>query len=220
MTLLNVLIDKLDSMEIVRDKIAVILANNVAEQKNLAIAASKDPTDYDFKVYTERAKPWSMYQETNADKTPLVNVYFDSDSAEKGASNHNVYQKTSGTFHIDCYGYGKTESNGTGQLTGDEIANKEAQRTARLARNIIMSDVNTYLDLHNLVWSRWVANRIQFQDLQDNKQMQYITVVRLVLNVEYTEYSPQQLNEVLEGLNIEINRASDGEVLAQIDTTA
>lgn len=219
MTILNELIDKQDTFEIVRDQIAAILANNVAEQKSLATAAGQDPSLYDFKTYTERSKPWGMYQKSNPETTPIVNVYFDSATAEKGASNHNQYQKHTGTFHIDCYGYGKTTSTAGGHSSGDELANLEAQRTARLAKNIIMADVNTYLDLRGLVWSRWITNVVQFQDLQDNEQMQYITAIRLTLAVEYTEYSPQQGTEVLEGVGIEINRASDGEVLAQIDTT-
>ena len=42
------LIDKQDSFEIVRDKIALILANEIASQQVLAKADSRNPDDWKF----------------------------------------------------------------------------------------------------------------------------------------------------------------------------
>lgn len=217
--LLNVLIDKQDTQEIVRDKIAQILANNVEEQKTLAAADSKDPALWDFKVYTERADPFSFFEGKNPDTTPVVNVFFDTDSSVKSSSSVNQQQMFKGTFNIDCATLGKSANIALGgHVAGDERASKESQRVARLVRNILMSPANTYLDLQGLVWSRFVTNRVTFRPLVDNQQAQHVIVTRVSIEVEYSEYSPTVTPEALEGLDIEITRAEDGEVLAQIQT--
>ena len=52
------LIDKLDNFEIIRDKIALILANEIANQKVIATNQGKTtPDEWNFKTYTERSNP-------------------------------------------------------------------------------------------------------------------------------------------------------------------
>ena len=61
MSLIPDLIDKEDTFEIVRNQIALILANESASQVALATTAGKpDPNLWALKVYTERSNPWEQ----------------------------------------------------------------------------------------------------------------------------------------------------------------
>ena len=54
--MIQTLINKTDSFELVRDKIAMILADEFASQQALAQAEAIDPAPWDISVYTERSK--------------------------------------------------------------------------------------------------------------------------------------------------------------------
>ena len=187
---ITTLIDKQDSNEIIRDQIAAILAVEIANQKALAIIAGKDnPDDYFFSVYIERSKPWE------SGNMPLVNVLFDNDRFDNKNSNRVDRQRSVGTFYIDCYATKET----TDDNAGDELSSKEADRIARLARNIIMAGEYTYLALgydelgvgNNLVTSRYVIRREKFQPDIRNEAYENIIACRLTIEIEYDELSPQ-----------------------------
>jgi len=150
--LLTALIDKDDTNQIVRDKIAVILAEEIANQRALAVLASKpNPDDWFFNVYIERAKPWEI--ETDNDGTeggqlPLVNVFYDNDVFDNKNSNTVEKQRTKGTFFIDCYGF----KSRTSADAGDELSSKEADRIAKFVRNILMAGVYTNLVLRLIIY--------------------------------------------------------------------
>lgn len=205
------LIDKQDNAEIIRDQIAAILAIEVAKQITLATAAGKNPDLYSFSTYIERSKPWI------SGEMPLVNVFFDSDRFDnKGASLVNK-QTTVGTFIIDYYGKKDTTSSNS----GDELASKEADRVARIARNILMAGEYAYLALgsrelgvgSNIVSYRTMLTREKFQPDQRNEATENIVACRLKLEVGYIETSPQASTVDFELLITSCKRASDGKVL-------
>lgn len=218
-TKIKTLIEKQDTNEIVRDQIAAILAIEVENQKTIATSQAKNPDDFSFSVYVERSRPW----ETN--EMPLVNVMFDNDRFDTKGSGLIKQQHPIGTFYIDCYGYKAADEN----KTGDELASKEVDRIARLARNIIMYNEYAYLGLgyqelgqgNNLVSKRYIVRREKFMPNINQDGYENIVACRLTLEVEYKEESPQTLPEDFELLIFKCQR-NDGKILftAEYDLTA
>ena len=212
------LIDKQDNSEIVRDQIAAILATEVANQQALAIADGKDPADYKLRIYTERSNPWEAFLNDQTDRSPIVNVWFDSSNFDKGASNIVERQKTEATFNIDCIGFGMSEDvPGGGHKAGDKEAALEVQRAIRLVRNILMAAEYTYLGMQGVVWQRWPQSITSFQPQIDGRQIQQIVGARLAFNVVFNEFSPQVPAVTLELVSAEVSRSEDGEVIVNAD---
>lgn len=212
------LIDKRDNCEIVRDQIAAILATEVANQQALATADGKNPADYKLRIYTERSNPWETFLNDQTDRSPVVNVWFDSSNFDKGGSNIVERQKTEATFNIDCIGFGMSEDvPGGGHKAGDKEAALEVQRALRLVRNILMAAEYTYLGMRGVVWQRWPQSITSFQPQIDGRQIQQIVGARLAFNVVFNEFSPQVPAVTLELVSAEVSRSEDGEVVVTAD---
>jgi hypothetical protein len=220
-TRLTALIDKQDNAEILRDEIAAIIAVESAQQEVLAQAAGKDPKLWRLRVYTERAAPWAVFQDSPDPATdevaPVVNVWFDAANYERSSSNTFHVQKTVGTFHIDCYGYGVAIDEGTSHQPGDELAALEAQRAFRLVRNILMAAHWHKLGQPSFVWDRWPASAQVFQPQRDNAQAQHVQAIRLALEVTFNELSPQHDPVELELISTQVSRDGDGKILVTVD---
>ena len=218
--MIDQLIDKQDSFEIVRDQIAGILVSEIMNQYALAEAAGKDPDDWDFNVYTERSNPWDQFADTERTKqAPIVNVWYDTSGFDQKASNARFRQKADGIFNIDCYGLGWSKDNPDGgHFPGDQLAAFEVQRVVRLVRNILMHSDYTYLGLQGLVWSRWINTISVFQPPYDNRNALHIQGARVVLAVSFNETtSIPESPGTLDYIAIDIHRASDGLVTVEAD---
>lgn len=218
------LIDKQDGFEIVRDQIAAILVLEAANQMALAVIAEKDPLLWKLRVFTERSNPWEQFLNLpdEADRSPIVNVWYETGSFPKGKGDVVEEQTHKGTFNIDCYGLGVSEDDGNGgHIPGDEKSAFETQRAVRLVRNILMAGVNTYLQLRQkeggIVGGKWIESIALFQPSIDGVTVQNVVGARISLTVDFKELSPQAQPEVLELLTVDIKRAEDGELLAEAD---
>jgi hypothetical protein len=217
---LTQLVDKLDTFEIVRDKIGEILVVEEAAQRALAEADEKDPQLWALKIYSERADPWSDFVDPEAEdeqstavrssKTPIVNVWFDNTQIDFKGSNLIDRQKYVGIFNVDCYGYGCSTGTEDGHAPGDAKSAGEAQRAARLVRNILMSSFYMYLDLRGVVGRRWVQGIQTFPAKSDGESVQNVAGARVALHVEFNELSPQFEGELLEMISVDVTRRSDG----------
>lgn len=215
------LIDKQDTFELVRDKVALILAEESARQQVLAVDAGKDPTLWKLRVFTERSNPWEFLRTDDgsppADVAPVVCVWYDSSNIDPRASQTIDRQQMEGTFHIDVYGVGVTKilTGGAGQLSGDELAAKEAQRGARLVRNILMADSYVTLGISRalgLVGQRHISSIQAFQPEFANQNAFHLAGLRLALQVKMSESGPQTPAVILEELSA-IVRGENGEIL-------
>ena len=213
------LIDKQDTFEIVRDKIAVILATETASQQALAVAAAKDPEEWKFRVFTERSNPWEQFlNDPENDPSPLVCVWWDNSNFPEGMGNTSARQQATGLFNIDCYGFGiSADVPAGGHEAGDEQAAFAMQRVVRLVRNILMSSEYIYLELRGTVGQRWPQSITSFQPQIDNRAVQKIVAARIALRVTFNEFAPQGAETILEELSVTIKRAEDGEVLAEAE---
>lgn len=219
--LITTLIDRRDNFEVIRDQIAAIILTESVGQQALAEAAdpAKDPRLWKLRVYVERSNPWGDFQDASPiqiDVPPIVNVTFESSSGDKSASTQSARQKVTGTFNIDCYGYGVAGDDGDGHKAGDEAAGIEAARAARLVRCILMAEHYQYLGLprgsNQFVGSRWVSSLTMFQPAVGNETLQQIVGCRLALQVDFNEFSPQFEAETLEILAATVLRAETGEI--------
>lgn len=212
---LDFLIDKEDNFEVVRDQIALILATESANQMVKAVAAAEDPLLWKLDVYTERSNPWAKWANNQADRAPVINVWFDTGTFPESRGNRVSRQLLSGVYNIDCYAVGvAADVSGGGHTPGDQLAAEDAQRAFRLARNILMSNINTYLGLRRTVETRWPQSVSSFQPQQGEEAGLQTHAVRLALQVDLHEYSPQQTPGELEQLHIDIKRNADGKILA------
>lgn len=217
--MIDALIQKQDNFEIVRDKIAQILADETASQQNLAGLAGEDPELWAFKVYTERTNPWEAFLNTPkpVDPLPIVNVWYTDSNFDKGRSNSINRLHSVSTYNIDVIASGQSADNFDGHIAGDEAAALNAQRIARLVRNILFSSEYSYLDLRGVVSSVWLQSVTTSQPEQSPQSVQNILAIRMSLNVEFSEFTQQNTRDTLESVNIDIERASDGQVLSEIE---
>lgn len=212
------LIDKQDTVEIIRDQIAAILTLETDAQQVLAAAAGKDPDLWVLRVYQERSNPWENLTGEPGKRTPVVNVWWDSSTFDASASNIAERQKSSATINIDCYGYGRSADNpGGGHTAGDRNAAEAVQRAVRLVRNILMAGAYTYLGLRGVVWKRWVESIAIFQPQQDNQNVNHIVGARLAFRVDFNEYSPQVEPVTLELLSVDVKRTEDDQIVVEAD---
>lgn len=215
--LLTSLIDKQDTLEIIRDQIAAILFVESANQVVLAGAAGKtEPELWALRVFSGRNRAWDVFNEDpdQSDAIPVVNVSFSRASVDLSGSDVVESQKFVGTFWIDCYGYGLSQNDiSSGHVSGDAKAEDEAHRALRLVRNILMAGTYTYLDLpRGTVWRR-MSESMEIFDLPiDLKPAQNIRGARLTLEVVFNELSPQVEGQLIDIVNVNVKRAETGEV--------
>lgn len=217
--MIDLLIDKQDNVEIIRDKVGTILVSELANQRVLAIAAGEDPLLWTMPVYLERSNPLEPYlnQETFPE-SPTVNVWIDNEVFNKDGSDVMERQRTNGVINIDCYGSGVSmDEVGAGHDPGDRRAAFDVQRAVRLVRNILMADIYTYLDLRGTVWGRWPESITYFQPEIDNVTIQNVNGARIALSVEFNELSPQAVAETLELITVDVHRAFDGLLVLEAD---
>lgn len=211
------LIDKRDSSEIIRDQIAAILVVESARQQALAAAAAgKDPKQWKLRVFLERSNPiseWVDCPDPIDDPSPIISVRLDRVDYDMRASNVVERQKATGIFHLDCYGYGVSSSDGgEGHEPGDMRGALEAQRAARLVRNILCAGAYTYLGLRGVVWRRWPQSIQMLQPPAEERSVQHIGAARFELQVEFNEFSTQVEGELLELISVTVLRRETGEI--------
>ncbi len=213
------LIDKQDTFEIVGLQIAAILATEQANQQVLAVTAGKDPNDWVLRIFHEASNPFEQWlnADENTDTSPLINVWFDNSNFDKKSSNSTSRQTSDTTFNIDCYSYATSKETISGHDPGDVAAALEVQRAIRLVRNILMAAEYTYLSLRGTVGSRWPQTITAFQPSVGDTPVQKVHGARLTLGVSFLEFSPQYEGETLELISTTVERAEDGELYFEAD---
>lgn len=217
--LITSLIDKRDTAEIVRDKLAEILLTESDGQQALATLEGPptDPLDWKLRVFIERTNPWEVFlnlpdtAENTERAFPIVNVSRDNESFPQGRGNTVERQIASGVFFLDVYGYAVAHGEGAGHVPGDYAAAVECQRAMRLVRNILMAGAYTYLGMRGVVARRWPQSIQQLELPIEMRTAQQIAAMRLSLEVDFNEFAPQVEGPPLEVVSVTVKRAGSGE---------
>ena len=196
----NELLSTPDNVEIIRDQICGILALEFAHQYELAQEAGSAvvPDDYDIKVYLENDEPWALQTEEDKSIYPLVHVSLQDSVTEKGSTATNSTSRTA-TFFIDCYASGSFDGSG---LSG-RMAVIKAWKTARIARNILEAANYAYLGLRGIVSKRAIPSCETGMPKSQNSAVK-LCVVRLRLDVTFTEKSPQVTGVEIDPISLSI----------------
>lgn len=201
--MIETLITTPDAAERVRDRIAEILTTESAAQVALAVVATLDPKPWRLEVYTERANAWAMYNDPENGEAPyVVNVWFEGDTFAKKSGNVGVSQTATGIFNVDCYAFGASSSDDS----GDELAATRALHVASLCRAIIMSGAYPMLGFpRQVIGGRWVQSRSMFVPAFDGQAAQHVVAARLAIAVEYDERAPLMAPVILEAVDVEFS---------------
>lgn len=196
---INERLDKPDTIELVREQVAAILYQEMANQHTLAVADG-DPVadDYLTTVFVENDEPLNFVESDNP-LFPLINVSVDREKrASKDSSASVNYRKYNGTILIDCYQTGNFDGNFAGRK-----ATIKAWKLARCVRAILESDEYTYLKLRGVVTGHEITGRQAFVPDMQNSALK-VVVVRLELEVTYDQASPITTGPGLEIMTIKI----------------
>jgi len=215
---IETLINQPDGFEVVRDKIALILAEEIAEQQVLAAAAAEDPDLWKVRIFLERNAPWEEYENSPTDTSPLCNVTYFESNYDDGSGNRIESQAARSTFYLDCYGYGRSAADGGGGYQpGDEESALVAARAARLVRSILMAGQYKHLGLTGVVTDRKPIKLSSHHPSPSDSTIQNISIVRFELEVRHLEVSPQVVEGLLTQIYATIKRSETGEIYAEID---
>lgn len=214
---LQSLITERDAFEAVRDQIAAILVTERDNQMTLAAADGQDPALWNFRVYVERSLPWetivNVDSPTTVDLTPIVNIWYDSDTFSESSSTRAETQKCTGVFNIDVVGFGVATVTQTGQAPGDEAAALDRDRVIRLVRQILMASQNAYLQLpRGAAWDRRIESRQSYQPRLDQQTNVEAIATRMRFAVSFNEVSPQYEGIPLSQVTETVARESDGQI--------
>lgn len=221
--LITTLINGQDAFESVRDLIASTLVLESQGQQVLAAAASLNPKDWKLRVFTERTTPWAVWQanpvknDSSVDVSPIVNVSYNRSGFDRSKGDIVQRQASDSTYYIDCYGYGLSrDDGGSGHIPGDQDAAMEAQRAARLVRNILMSAAYVDMKKRGVLWQRWVTS-VEMLSVQTEHAMQRIECARITFDCTFNEFSPQNQGVPLEMISTAFTRAETGEIFIAAD---
>jgi len=216
---ITTLIDKKDNMEIIRDEISAVLALEIANQQVLAVAAGKNPDDYNINVYTEKTSPWELVESEQGEiisQTPIANVYLESASINNAKASDVTMTVYSVRYNIDCLAAKNSKIDNGKKYTGDELAAREVQRVARLIRNILQSAVYRRLNYGGIFNNRSVSGITMFQPQFGVSPAQHTVGCRIVYTADITEFSPEYEAPILDLIQGESTRGDDGKVLFDI----
>ncbi len=213
--LITALIDKVDNVKVVQDKIAEILTVEIDNQKTLAADAQRDPRLWDIRVFVERMSAWEEFAnkpDESLDQPPIVNIWYERATYDRSKSDPVERQQADGVYNIDVYGAGMSQGDGgEGHIAGEVDAADTRDRALMLVRNILMAAQYTYLDMRGTVAGRWPESISTFQVPAENSSLQHIAAARLALQVSFNEFSPQVVGETMDAVNVIVKRTSTGE---------
>jgi hypothetical protein len=220
--LIETLIDKVDTVELVRTQIETILFDESKSQQEKALAAAKDPALWALRVFSERANPWEEFsdpppQGSQRNLTPLVNVAWSKSDDDEKSSDVVERQRVHAIYNLDVYGAGVGRDSTDGHRPADLVAAEERDRALRLVRNIMMAGTYTYLGMprgaNQLVMGRFRVSTEAFEPPIDERPKVRVRAARIALRVSFNEFSPQVQGVPLDLIALTAKDSATGQVL-------
>jgi hypothetical protein len=213
------LLDKPDNIEKIRDRIALILKMECANQYEKAQELHlENAGDYAIGVYLEHSRPWQLTENSQGKNPfPLANVQALGYKRDIEAGGETVNRKKYiAEFAIDCYANGVPDHPEYGDDTDSTI---RAWRLAGIIRKILMSGFYTYLGMRDVVRRREISETQTGSPTDRTGNIDEsaisVTICRILISVWFHEESPQAAVAEFEGISFK-SPAPNGEVLLDI----
>lgn len=209
---INELIEYKSGVQIVIDKIAEILVNELANQQAIAISEGKDPDKYKGRVFTDRYEPLDQFKKN---KTPLANIFESDDSTKLGSTATSGKTQDMVTVFIDCYGIGSAKQTASGHTPADLDATNSCRNFSDLVRRILSADINENLQLDRKVVNSVIITSGQLFIPDFNaRQLEPVMAKRLTLQCNVIDQPMVNNGVPLESVIIDIEKSDSGEVYA------
>ena len=218
--LLDALIDKVDSVEIVRDQIAGILVAELANQQSLAPGEGEDPLDFTLDVKIERDMPIEKWLDPETpvdtvDTVPIVSVWWESSSIDAGSSTvAGGKQVFDVIYNLDVFARGVNRDEAVGYTPHDTDARLRCHAAVRLVRNILSALPNRRLQLKTIVQAYPLFENMELGSAINDETESAFSVwnCRMRLKVPMIELSPElAASNLIELIRIDVS--DDGGVV-------
>lgn len=164
--------------EVVRDRIALIVTEELANQAALGVSVADLK-----KVYIDRIVP------PNLAELPMANVSFKRINYENQTT---LQADGSNTYYVDIF----VSSKFTNSERGDTVSSSDAARLGGMVRAIIENPIYRNLDFPAPYLSRVTVDSVEMAELNaDNKDANSTIVCRVTITVEMPEKT-----QLLEGI--------------------
>jgi len=217
--------------EIVRDQIALIIVNELQNQKSIAenLAATQPETlvgrqavsdldngifDIIQNIFIEKGTKF------DGSELPGMNIYYNRSDFPMNEGNPINHQVADASYTIEAHITAKHKQKDDEIKYGDEKAARIAARTMGLIRAIIMSGQYVrlgYSKTDNLVWRRWVNSVDVIQPDYQESDAVHGTVGILNIAVKFNEIGPAVRGEILQKIiaeiNVKLHTSYDGKVI-------
>jgi hypothetical protein len=202
------LITKKDNFERVQDRLAEILALEIANQNALAGGPA---SPWDIRVFVDSQLPFESFFQ--GDERPLVNILFSRVDTQGGSSSVVNEVTCEGEYYLDVYGFGVAEETEAGHDPSDYLAAQSAKSAFRVVRNIIMAGEHTTLGLGGTVVQRRLVSFESLTPPGDIITHGSVHVIRGLLRVRFSEETPQVQGQPIELASISVSN-NNGQLLA------
>lgn len=200
--------------EIVQRRICDILSIEREGQKALGA-----PIDADFRVFFEGSNPlaeWNADDLKDVDRRPIVNVSLESSTEDPKRSSATNTHTSDVLFNIDCFGLGFGKLGQIDATPADVNAALAGFRAAFLVRRILLSSNYTHLKLKGIVGARSVQSMQAHYPQSEDRSVQRVRAVRVVLAVRLTEENQEYIGEPIEHLKI-TSLKENGEIFYEME---
>lgn len=212
---LTELVPYASNVQVVIDRIAEILVNELANQQALAPGNGGNAADYDIRVFTDRFYPVDQF---STDKRPVINVRL-SDQAvlPKVTATHGKRQDTV-TIAVYAYAVGTSKETVDGHITADYEASVKVKKIQNVINRILKADINSNLQL-----PRTVVNSVIIESGQylmpdfDNRDFEPVIAMRTTVTCNVTEQPVVNNGLPMESIVIDIEKDDTGLVSATLE---
>lgn len=175
------------NLELIRDRIGIILKEELDNQ-----ATRQADELLTAEIFTERYTP----PDEQEDRIIIIGI-------DRGTYEHqtSLDQRADFNFTIDIYTKGKQSQAESGYLN----SSKKLHRLAGLVRSIIMAPVYVRLGFDTSpIIARRSVNAMAFDPTNDQEDMNYFRMVRIVLKVEFCEEQPAEIPTEAAGYDTQV----------------
>ncbi len=221
--LITELIDKTDNLTVLRDRLAEVLIVELANQRALAVAASRDPAPWDLRIFTEARRPWEEWHAEQPPHVPIVNLSIMSSDIDERRSASSIDTVHAGKIAIDGYAAGVPfEGPGGSTHTPGGLAGALARdRAATLVRNILTAGANSELQLNGekILWGGVILSGYKtFSADEAHLPAPTVSGFQFIADLVYNETSSEEIGVPLNYIAIDLRRAPlTGELHMEVD---